>query len=86
MEKNEILWKKAEQSFVSVYDFAHDVLDGKIVLSASERTRLLGLLDLWIEALEKMSERASDVEMARDFSSYLGNLQSVKQRFEQKFL
>lgn len=85
MEKNEIVWKKAEQSFVSAYDFANEVLDGKCELSSEEEKRLLELLTLWLSALENMAEHASDVEMARDFQSYQSKLKVVIQCLKDKF-
>lgn len=85
MEKNELLWKKAEQSFVDAYDFAVAVMDGKQNLSQLEKERLLKLLKLWLSALENMIEHASDAEMTRDFQVYYNKLECILQRSEEKF-
>lgn len=85
MEKNDI-WKNAEQSFVSAYDFANDVLSEKVKISSLEQKRLCQLLKLWKSALADMSEHASDVEMAQDFQVYYDRMKCVLESFEDKFL
>ena len=85
MEKNENLWKKAEQSFVEAYDFADDVQKEKIVLSGVETKRLFNLLGMWISALKRMLEYASDVEMAKDYQNYSVKLQLQKSQFEKRY-
>lgn len=82
MEKQEIIWKKAEQSFVCAYDLASDIVNGKLSVNENERKRLIELLKLWITALSGMIEHASDAEMARDFQLYFEKLQKVLLLFE----
>lgn len=84
MERNDI-WKSSEQSFVSAYDFAKDVINGKLVLSSLEHGRLFSLLKLWINALKNMIEHTSDAEMLKDFQIYQERLIAATQEFEMNF-
>lgn len=83
--ENKNIWKKAEQSFVCAYDLSLDVLNGKLSVTEVEKKRLAELLKLWIDALERMIEHASDVEMAKDFQTYLQKLKVAEKEFEKKF-
>ncbi len=85
MELNEFIWKRAEQSFVNAYDLGESVLRENVFLSTADKERLHQILKLWIEALERMSELASDVEMARDYQTYWQGLKEILLNFEKKF-